>query len=159
MIARCRSMRETKQRVVRPEGLEPPAYWFEASRSIQLSYGRAPHPSYHCCRVASMAFEIEIKVRCRESAFETRRKLERFGYQIIEPRTLESDRVFDRANQELKRADQLPRPRSAGRRPPVTNKAPGVRARHKTREEIEFDVSNRDHFLAVLDRLGYSQYF
>ena len=27
---------------MRPEGLEPPAYWFEASRSIQLSYGRAP---------------------------------------------------------------------------------------------------------------------
>ncbi len=27
--------------LVRPEGLEPPAYWFEASRSIQLSYGRA----------------------------------------------------------------------------------------------------------------------
>jgi len=30
------------KRLVRPEGLEPPAYWFEASRSIQLSYGRAP---------------------------------------------------------------------------------------------------------------------
>ena len=27
-------------KLVRPEGLEPPAYWFEASRSIQLSYGR-----------------------------------------------------------------------------------------------------------------------
>ena len=26
--------------VVRPEGLEPPAYRFEACRSIQLSYGR-----------------------------------------------------------------------------------------------------------------------
>ncbi len=26
--------------LVRPEGLEPPAYWFEASRSIRLSYGR-----------------------------------------------------------------------------------------------------------------------
>lgn len=25
---------------MRPEGLEPPAYWFEANRSIQLSYGR-----------------------------------------------------------------------------------------------------------------------
>jgi hypothetical protein len=30
--------------VARPEGLEPPAYWFEASCSIRLSYGRvAPH--------------------------------------------------------------------------------------------------------------------
>jgi hypothetical protein len=26
--------------MVRPEGLEPPAYWFEANRSIQLSYER-----------------------------------------------------------------------------------------------------------------------
>ena len=29
-----------ERRVVRPEGLEPPAYRFEACRSIQLSYGR-----------------------------------------------------------------------------------------------------------------------
>ena len=28
------------KRVMRPAGLEPAAYWFEASRSIQLSYGR-----------------------------------------------------------------------------------------------------------------------
>ncbi len=26
--------------MVRPEGFEPPAYWFEASCSIQLSYRR-----------------------------------------------------------------------------------------------------------------------
>ena len=29
-----------KRVVVRPAGLEPAAYWFEASHSIQLSYGR-----------------------------------------------------------------------------------------------------------------------
>jgi hypothetical protein len=36
-------MREPRREriLARPEGLEPPAYWFEASRSIQLSYGRA----------------------------------------------------------------------------------------------------------------------
>ncbi len=28
--------------LVRPERLELPAYWFEASRSIRLSYGRTP---------------------------------------------------------------------------------------------------------------------
>jgi len=26
--------------MVRPEGVEPPAFWFVAKRSIQLSYGR-----------------------------------------------------------------------------------------------------------------------
>ena len=31
--------------MARPEGLEPPAYRFEACRSIQLSYGRAQKPS------------------------------------------------------------------------------------------------------------------
>ncbi len=29
-----------RKELVRPEGLEPPACWFEARRSIQLSYGR-----------------------------------------------------------------------------------------------------------------------
>jgi hypothetical protein len=34
--------------MVRPEGLEPPAYRFEACRSIQLSYGRV-WPSMRSC--------------------------------------------------------------------------------------------------------------
>ena len=34
------SIRKRFQVLVRPERLELPAYWFEASRSIQLSYGR-----------------------------------------------------------------------------------------------------------------------
>ncbi len=29
-----------KKRMARPERLELPTYWFEASRSIRLSYGR-----------------------------------------------------------------------------------------------------------------------
>src|SRR5205814_4779200 len=32
--------------MARPEGLEPPAYWFEANRSIRLSYGRVPVSLY-----------------------------------------------------------------------------------------------------------------
>jgi hypothetical protein len=31
--------------MVRPEGVEPPTYWFVASCSIQLSYGRTSYKS------------------------------------------------------------------------------------------------------------------
>ena len=38
--------------MARPEGLEPPAYWFEANRSIRLSYGRASAlPLYDSCLI------------------------------------------------------------------------------------------------------------
>jgi hypothetical protein len=40
-----RSVGKRERRLVRPEGVEPPAYRFEACRSIQLSYGR-PGPLY-----------------------------------------------------------------------------------------------------------------
>ena len=37
---RAQPIGKRKDEVVRPEGIEPPAYRFEACRSIQLSYGR-----------------------------------------------------------------------------------------------------------------------
>ena len=50
VASRCAAMVDNlcaivEQRLVRPEGVEPPAYRFEACRSIQLSYGR-PRPLY-----------------------------------------------------------------------------------------------------------------
>ena len=44
----CEGVRSRVARLemARPEGLEPPAYRFEACRSIQLSYGRARLPFY-----------------------------------------------------------------------------------------------------------------
>jgi hypothetical protein len=53
-ISRSLNHQINMTKLVRPEGLEPPAYRFEACRSIQLSYGRATVRVYptgtHCAR-------------------------------------------------------------------------------------------------------------
>jgi hypothetical protein len=41
--------------MVRPERLELPAYWFEASRSIQLSYGRTLRLIILCREIRAFA--------------------------------------------------------------------------------------------------------
>lgn len=104
--------------------------------------------------------ETEIKLKWVGSAAEARAHIERQGYQIIEPRTLESDQLFDRANGELKLGDQILRlrrtgPKEGGAVATVTYKGPALRERYKSREEIEFQVSDAEVFAHLLARLGY----
>jgi adenylate cyclase, class 2 len=107
-----------------------------------------------------LMIETEIKIRFeRGSAEDARELIQRHGYAVVEPRTLESDQVFDRDSSELRTADQLLRLRRSGSRFTVTYKGPATRERHKSREEIEFDVSDAAAFELVLDRLGYAPRF
>jgi adenylate cyclase class 2 len=104
--------------------------------------------------------ETEIKLRWAGSAAEARAHIERHGYQVIEPRTLESDQLFDHVNGELRRGDQILRLRRVGRREgsagaTVTYKGPAIRERYKSREEIEFQVCDAEAFTHMLERLGY----
>ena len=103
--------------------------------------------------------EIEVKIRWTDSAEAARRLIERSGCALVEPRTLESDTVFDRDTGELSRADQLLRLRRVGVRSMVTYKGPSRGGRYKIREEIEFDISDALTFAEVLDRLGYQPRF
>ena len=103
--------------------------------------------------------EIEVKIRWTDSADAARRLIESSGCALVEPRTLESDTVFDRDTGELRRADQLLRLRRAGDRSMVTYKGPSRGGRYKIREEIEFNISDALTFAEVLDRLGYQPRF
>src|ERR1700733_4414415 len=103
--------------------------------------------------------EIEVKIRWADGAEAARRMIEAAGCALIEPRTLESDTVFDRDTGELRRADQLLRLRRAGNQAVVTYKGPSRGGRYKTREEIEFHVSDAGTLSEVLDRLGYQPRF
>jgi adenylate cyclase, class 2 len=102
--------------------------------------------------------EIEIKLAYEGTPEAARAMLEQHGYTLSEPRTLEADQVFDRGR-ELRDSDQLLRlRRTRGQnrdRATVTYKGPGAKGIHKSREEIEFDVSDQEAFTVALERLGY----
>jgi adenylate cyclase, class 2 len=103
--------------------------------------------------------ETEVKIRFERGADDARGLIENRGYVLLQPRTLESDQVFDRGVDELRAADQLLRLRRSGACATVTYKGPANRERYKSREEIEFDVSDPDTFELVLNRLGYTPRF
>jgi adenylate cyclase, class 2 len=98
--------------------------------------------------------ENEVKIRYEGPPAEARALIEGCGYHLIQPRTLESDIVFDREG-ELRGSGQLLRLRREGQRSLVTFKGPVAPGRHKSREEIEFDVSDSGALERVLGRLGY----
>jgi adenylate cyclase, class 2 len=104
--------------------------------------------------------ETEIKLRWPGTAEEAGAFIERQGYCLASPRTLESDQLFDLPSGTLRQSDQILRLRRTsspedGHQAVVTYKGCASREVYKSREEIEFDVSDPDAFTLVLERLGY----
>jgi adenylate cyclase class 2 len=71
----------------------------------------------------------------------------------------ETNAVFDTVGGSLWKAEVLLRLRKAGRRATLTFKGPGRPGRHKSREEIEFAVSDPLVCAQLLQRLGYATVF
>jgi len=112
-----------------------------------------------------MAVETEIKLRLTESPERARALLEQHGFQAIRPRQLETDQTFDLYTSdlpmgELRRSGRLLRLRSTAGRWTITYKGPpDASTKHKSREEIETDVSDGVTFAQILERLGYQRSF
>jgi adenylate cyclase class 2 len=101
--------------------------------------------------------EVEIKLRVADTLVVERIKAA--GFHESAARVLEVNQLFDRPDNELRTTDRLLRLRRVGDRAIVTYKGPSERGRHKSREEIEFRVSDGAAFELVLNRLGYSPGF
>jgi adenylate cyclase class 2 len=103
--------------------------------------------------------ETEVKIRFPEGAPAARALILRAGFELFEERTLESDQLFDRRDGELRSTDRVLRLRRTGALAIVTYKGPKSDQeqlqRYKSREEIEFDISDAAAFEKALDRLGY----
>ena len=108
--------------------------------------------------------ETEIKLLWQGSAVDARALIESRGYTLSSPRTLEADQLFDLSSGALQQSDRILRLRRTssaeeGQHAVVTYKGYAIREVYKSREEIEFDVSDPDAFALVLERLGYQPGF
>jgi adenylate cyclase class 2 len=102
--------------------------------------------------------EVEIKLRLEDAA-QGRRLLRNAGFRVAKRRVFEQNTLFDTAANELRRSGSALRLRTCGRRHLLTFKGPSESGRHKTREELELSLGDRDAFEQILDRLGYRPAF
>jgi adenylate cyclase, class 2 len=148
---------------VRPERLELPAYWFEASRSIQLSYGRTTSLyklSYTDDGMAGRGSDRETEIKLRlDSAAAARRLLRGLGFSIAKRRVFEINIIFDTAAGALRKGRKLLRLRQAGRRHTLAFKGPPTAGRFKSREEAQTEFSDPAAMRRILERLAYKPVF
>src|SRR5215469_14627561 len=108
--------------MARPERLELPTYWFEASRSIRLSYGRVDL----IVSCGHNMLETEIKLRIAEGADAARRLLETHRFRVTIPRLLEVNQVFDLPDLTMLRSGKLLRVRSTAGKAILPYKGPAL---------------------------------
>ncbi len=145
--------------MARPERLELPTCWFEARRSIRLSYGRAL-----CSMVAEMSAqnqttETEIKLRVPDVEDGVRRLIAA-GFSVHKRRVFEANILLDTDDLALRGRSSLLRLRQAGDSAVLTFKGPSAEnVRHKVREELEVQVSDCGISQQIFERLGFRKVF
>jgi adenylate cyclase, class 2 len=95
--------------------------------------------------------EVEIKLAIGDPAA-ARRRLRAAGFRVYRRRVFESNTVFDTPDLVLRTAASLLRVRRAGSRNTLTFKGPPVPSRHKSREELEVELSDAGKMGAILER-------
>ena len=85
--------------------------------------------------------EVEIKLALKDPA--GGRRLERAGFHVKKSRAFEQNTLFDDGEHALRKSGTLLRLRTYGKRYILTLKGQAEPGRHKTREELETDISDR----------------
>jgi adenylate cyclase class 2 len=98
--------------------------------------------------------EVEIKLRVSGAA-EARRMLRAAGFRVSKRRVFEKNTVFDTTSQTLRKSARLLRVREIGKVAKLTYKGPPDGGKHKSREELELDLSDAAALTAIFDRLEY----
>jgi adenylate cyclase class 2 len=108
--------------------------------------------------MAHGARENEIKLAVANASV-GRRLLRAAGFRVSRRKVFERNTVFDTPDRSISRSGRLLRIRQAGKRVTLTYKGPPDRSRHKSREELETEVSDAQAMGAILERLGFKPVF
>jgi adenylate cyclase class 2 len=102
--------------------------------------------------------EVEIKLRVG-NAGTARRIVRGAGFGVLRRRVFEDNVVFDTAELTLRLTGRLLRVRHAGPGSTLTYKGPPTPGKHKSREELEIEISDAREAARILDRLGFAAMF
>src|SRR5580658_10293827 len=102
--------------------------------------------------------EVEIKLAAPGAA-QARRMLRVAGVRVYKRRIFEKNTVFDTTSQTLRKSARLLRVREIGKIAKLTYKGPPDGGKHKSREELELEVSDARTIAAIFERLTYSPVF
>lgn len=102
--------------------------------------------------------EIEIKF-CVADVRALTRRLRISGFRLVTRRTHEMNTLYDLPGQPLRKRGELLRLRKYGTEWVLTHKSKGRVGRHKTRVELETEVSDGGRMDAILLALGYRPTF
>jgi adenylate cyclase, class 2 len=103
--------------------------------------------------------ETEIKLPVPQIAL-LRRRLKALGFRVFEPRRFESNRLFDFADQRLRRSRRLLRLRFVSGDCLLTFKGPPLKSlRHKVRGETESPIADGNAVREIFRSLGLRETF
>jgi len=104
--------------------------------------------------VAHSTHEIEIKLRVADAAA-ARRLLRAAGLRVWRRRVFEDNFIFDTNKRKLRQAGTLLRVRQAAKKAVLTYKGPSVPGKHKSRPELEIEISDAPTAMRILEALGF----
>src|SRR4051812_26767610 len=108
--------------------------------------------------MAHGSHETEIKLPVADVAT-AKRTLNRAGFRVYKRRVFEDNTVFDTPRLTLRERGPLLRLREGGDKAIVTFKGRPIASKHKSREELEVEVSDAATMRAITERLGFQAVF
>lgn len=105
-------------------------------------------------RMASSPTEVEIKFRI-VNIQAIQRRLRAAGFRLKTKRTHEMNVLYDSADGSIRERGEVLRIRKYGKSWKLTHKSKGAAGKHKSRVEVETEVSDGEKLAQILLSLGY----